>query len=248
MSIFLFSHCIFSWSLWSLYLSQEPGDMEKPSFERQSQRASNIVSHCIPETDICSYALNRVSGFYLKVVFQTQNPRRSPQSWAACPKTSVELCFRKGSFPVLSTVLCAGFCGLTLTFQPVPLPLESLCGESCVTEAVPCVLPPWMTGSFSSWSFIEGRPRSLGLWPDWFSYNSRSPPCTCIRFLISCSGVLCSPVTALCSVASGEALLPVPRSSGASCSVLAQVIEEKVLSRLVTSPWRVWKELLNLSF
>lgn len=178
--------------VWCLYfylvivfflISLKPLPLTRPRRPGETKLWESVpacIKYCEPlyswDRDICSYALNRVSGFYLKVIFQTQNHRSSPQSWAACPETSVELCFRQGSFSVLSTVLCAGFCGLTLTFQPVPLPLEFLYGECCVTEAVPSVLPPWMTGSFSRLSFIEGRPRSSGLWPDWFSYNSRSPP------------------------------------------------------------------------
>lgn len=105
--------------------------------------------------------------FSLKVIFQTQNHRSAPQSWAACPETSVAPCFRKGPFYFMSTLMCAGFYVLMLTFQPVPLPLESceggaLCYRSSregpqQTPFPVCHLLGW-EGSFSSLSWMKGDP------------------------------------------------------------------------------------------
>lgn len=190
--------------------------------------------------------------FSLKIIFQTQNHRNTPKWWTVCPETSVELCFQKSSFYFIGNVgICITCCfacwlpnweqfyAVIAYLTPVPLPPDALYRdillqkpEGRTTEAVSCVdLLRW-GGSFSR-EFIEfnRRQRSLGSSQD-FHMTWEFHVLYVLVSWLSAIGILCSPVTALCSAGSWWNS-PLPNLPRAHFSMSAQVIEEKMIIRLV---------------
>lgn len=139
----------------------------------------------------------------------------------AYPKTSVELCFRKSSFYFINISVCVALASLHVDFPPreqgisaylsaTCLPRDSLCGvvlcyrslrERPQQKLSPCVSPPWMTGFIPQLRLLEGR----GPWAcdeTGFHITWGFHALYTLVSWWSAAGILCSPVTALCSPSS----------------------------------------------
>ena len=201
--------------------------------------------------------------FSLKVIFQTQNYRSAPKWWTAYPETSVALGFRKGLSYFINTLLSVSPASLHVSFltweqglcinassSPTWFPVRGCTCYRSLREGQQqklfpslCFISLDLEGSLSSLSFLEGKDPwafykidfhiawgfhelyfSLVFWKMHLTFSLVS--------WLSATGSLCSQMTALPS-APGGTLLPLPDLPRASFSMLSQLIEEKMLIRII---------------